>query len=101
MKKQITLITTTVVILMTCRQLPGANNLPCEWHNSLKPTGKTGPVLTLAENGKSKYIIIISAGATKPEVKAAKQLQYWFQQMTAVKLPIASEDTISAGERGR
>jgi len=84
---------------MTCRRLPGANNLPGEWHNSLKPAGKAGPVLTLAENGKSKYIIIVSAGATKPELKAAEQMLYWLEQMTAVKLPIASEDTISAKKK--
>ncbi len=62
-----------------------------EWYNSLKPNGKTGSALTLAEDGKSNYCILISESPTTQDQKAAEELQYWLNQMTGATLGIKKE----------
>lgn len=62
-----------------------------EWYNSLKPSGKTGSALTLAEDGKSNYCILISESPTTQDQKAAEELQYWLNQMTGATLGIKKE----------
>jgi hypothetical protein len=104
MKRRILWIAVAVV-LVVCLQLPAGSCCSSgagKWCNSLKPQGKAGPMLTLVKDGKSDYVIVIGVSATQPEVKAAEQLQYWLEQMTAVKLPIVieDEDEIPAGKSG-
>ncbi len=62
-----------------------------QWYNSLKPRGQCGKELTLAENGKSKYSIVISKKATTQDKKAAEELQQWLGEMTGAELPIVAE----------
>lgn len=62
-----------------------------KWHNSLKPNGKAGSVVTLTEDGKSNYCLLISKNPTTQEQKAVEELQYWLEQMTGAKLRIEKE----------
>ena len=49
--------------------------------------------LTLADNGKSDFRIVI-AKAPSPSVKyASEELQKWLKEMTGATLPVASDDT--------
>ena len=61
------------------------------WHNSLKPKGEAGSVLTITENGKSDYSILIRKNPTSQDQKSAEELQQWLQQMTGSTLPIEEE----------
>lgn len=62
-----------------------------QWRNALAPKGKPAPKIILAEKGKSSYRILLAAHPTTQDKKAAADLQQWLQEMTGVKLPIASE----------
>lgn len=95
MKKQTLVITATLFVLVTCQWGTATEKLCGQWHNSLKPMGQAGSVLTLAENGKSDYVIVLSADAAEPEIKAAEQLQYWLEQITTARLPIATEQSLT------
>ena len=57
------------------------------WLNSLKPKGNGSP-LSITENGKSDYSIVISPKATTQDEKAAAELQLWLEEMTGAELPI-------------
>ena len=85
------------LLLLGCHRSFAFDSSPTnKWHNSLKPEGKIGAELTLVKKGSSDYAIVISTGVTQPEAKAAEQLQYWLQEMTTARLPILTEDAISA-----
>ncbi|MBN1339038.1 MAG: DUF4838 domain-containing protein [Bacteroidales bacterium] len=61
------------------------------WNNSLKPNGKANSDLTITENGKSNYCIVIPESPTTQDQKAAEEFQHWLQQMTGATLPIEKE----------
>src|SRR5689334_2997645 len=61
------------------------------WQNTLKPSGETGPALTIVDNGQAKYSIATPANPTGPEKKAAEDLQHWIEGMTGAKLPIETK----------
>ncbi len=61
------------------------------WQNSLKPKGKIAKQLTLAENGKSDYVIVIPASATTQEQKAVEELSRWLAEMTGAKFPVIND----------
>ncbi|MCC7474629.1 MAG: DUF4838 domain-containing protein [Pirellulales bacterium] len=55
----------------------------------------TAPVLaevTLFQNGKSLYQIVIAAKPSAAERHAAEELQHYFEQATGAKLPIVADD---------
>jgi hypothetical protein len=54
--------------------------------------------LTLADNGKSPYQIIIASNAPPAERYAAEELQKYLEKITGAKLPIAT-DAAEAGTR--
>ena len=62
-----------VIFLFFCNVVMG--QVIDNWHNSLKPNGKAGSVLILAEEGKSNYSIVISESPTTQDQKAAEELQ--------------------------
>ena len=45
-----------------------------EWHNSLKPKGIEGSVLTLAVDGASNYTLLLSENPTSQDQKAAEEM---------------------------
>jgi len=76
------------VFLMVLSTICFANGDSVQWSNTLRPTGKPSSTLTLATNGKSNYVIVISSKATTQDQKAANDLQQWLKEITDVKLPI-------------
>lgn len=74
--------------LMVLSTICFANSDSVQWSNTLRPTGKPSSTLTLAANGKSNYVIVISSKATTQDQKAANDLQQWLKEITDVKLPI-------------
>ena len=80
------IIITTFLFALSVSYLSGDND--DQWGNSLKPNGVPGPMIQLTSNGKSKYVIVLSSGATTQEQKAANDLQYWLEEISNVKLPI-------------
>ncbi len=52
--------------------------------------------LTLAENGKSAYVIVIPAKSTQVEKRLAKEFQRHFAGITGVTLPVKKENTLGA-----
>jgi hypothetical protein len=61
------------------------------WDNALKPIGKPGPLLNLAANKKTDYVISIPATPTTKEEKAASILSFWLGQITGATFPIVKE----------
>ena len=57
---------------------------------------KAAGTLTLAEDGKSSYVIVLGADAIESEKTAAQQLQDNLQKVTGVNLPIKSEAEVKA-----
>ena len=56
--------------------------------NALKPKGEPAATLTLVQDGKPKYTIVLPAQPTPPEKKAAEDLQHWVKEITGATLPI-------------
>lgn len=79
------------VFLMVSSTICLAKGDSVQWSNTLRPTGKPGSTITLAANGKSSYVIVISSKATTQDQKAASDLQQWLKEITDVKLPIQSD----------
>ena len=79
------------VFLMVTSTICLAKGDSVQWSNTLRPTGKPGSTITLAANGKSSYVIVISSKATTQDQKAANDLQQWLKEITDVKLPIQSD----------
>ncbi|MBO4647419.1 MAG: DUF4838 domain-containing protein [Lentisphaeria bacterium] len=53
--------------------------------------------LTLAENGKSAYVIALPAKSTQVEINLAKEFQQHFARITGVTLPVKKENALEAG----
>ncbi len=78
-------------------QLPARTAPHPEWSNALHPRGSPGPELTLAENGDTRYTVLLPAQPTTMEVKAALDLTEWLHAITGAELPIASEPDSPGG----
>lgn len=63
---------------------------------SLSSQAATNNAITLAQNGKSDYVIVVPDDAIPAEQTAAQQLQKYFLQMTKVSLPVKSEKDVAA-----
>jgi hypothetical protein len=61
------------------------------WVNALKPKGRPGPELALAQGGKTDYVISIPAQPTTQELKAASILSWWLKEMTGATFPTVRE----------
>ena len=53
--------------------------------------GVSGANLTLTQNGKSDYTIVIGAEASPSERHAAQELQSFLEQISGARLPISTE----------
>ncbi len=67
-----------------------ANNRSA-WINSLKPTAKIGAELTITENNKANYSILLSKKPTTQDQKAAEDLKTWLEKMTGATIQIVAE----------
>ena len=67
-----------------------ANNRSA-WINSLKPTAKIGAELTITENNKANYSILLSKKPTTQDQKAAEDLKTWLEKMTGATIQIVTE----------
>jgi len=52
-----------------------------------------GPALTITEDGRSDYVIVRGAEATKPEITAAEKLQGFLKQISGAELAIVEDST--------
>jgi len=62
-----------------------------EWSNSLAAQGEPGSPLTLAQSGKTDYVILLPWRPTGPEQKAAEDLALWLGEMTGARFPVVRE----------
>lgn len=84
----------TLLIVITTTWLSAAHDsASAQWRNSLQPTGKTSTWLTLADNGKTNYTLIIPSKPSSQDRKAADDLAHWLGQMTGAKFPVAKDST--------
>ncbi len=67
------------------------------WRNALKPKGKPGPVITLAHDGQTEYVIVVPNQPSSQETKAAEELAQWLHEMTSAELPIVRESQLRPG----
>ncbi|HNT36463.1 MAG TPA: hypothetical protein PKH07_15860, partial [bacterium] len=61
------------------------------WRSALRPAGESGTKVTLANNGRSSYRIVLPSKPTTQEEKAAEELQRWLGEMTGATLKIVRE----------
>jgi hypothetical protein len=62
------------------------------WRNSLAPRGEA-VTLTLADEGRTDYVIVVPAEPTLAETRAASELQLWLGQITGAEFPIVPDST--------
>jgi len=80
-------------ILFFCLNAYGETVLWKEWRNSLRPEGKPGGELTLSEEGKTSYKIVIPKQSTCQEEKSAADLSYWLNQITGADFAVVKDST--------
>lgn len=61
------------------------------WVNTLAPKGKAAPPLRLATEGKTDYVIVIPEKPTRPEQRAANELQLWLGKITGATFAIVPD----------
>ena len=69
----------------------GAVSVHSGWTHSLRPTGRPGPELHLAENGKALYRIVVPAEAEGEEKLAAEKLRDYLGQMAGAEFALIEE----------
>ena len=62
------------------------------WINTLKPIGQAEVTLTLTQDGRPEYRIVIPSQPTSQEQKAAEELQTWLRESSGAVLPIDLDD---------
>lgn len=63
------------------------------WQSGIKPAGIAGPQLTLANNKKTEYAIVLPGSASTMDQKAAANLSYTLQEMTGAEFRVVREGT--------
>ncbi len=84
-------------------------DMPASWVNSLKPKDTAAATLSLAENRKARYALVIPEGASRIEKKAASDLGHYlnliseadFAVLSEADLPASGVPYISIGRTGR
>lgn len=66
------------------------------WRNGMRPRGEPGPLLTLAQAGRTDYRVLIPRRPSGPEQKAAEDLAQWLGEMTGATFAILREDQVPA-----
>ena len=74
-------------------------DMPKQWENTLKPTGKASENLLLADGGKTDYIVAIPKNAKEIETKAARDIAQYFKLISGAAFSIVSEDSPAAKDR--
>jgi len=84
-------IASALVALMVVQALAAGVAPHPEWENGMPPQGKPGPMVTLAEDGRTAYTILLPERARGPEQKAAEDLAHWLGEMTGATFAIVRE----------
>jgi hypothetical protein len=74
-------------------------DMPASWQNALRPKGAPAEQMTLADNGKAQYVVVIPRNARRIEKKAANDLCLYVRLASGAALPIVGEDRLPAGDR--
>jgi len=61
------------------------------WRNALSPKGGASKPLTLAEDGRTDYVIVHPAKPTAQERRAAQLLSVWLDDMTGASFPVVAD----------
>lgn len=80
-----------VAAMLSAAFLAHAETSPARWRNTLQPKGEPAPALTLAEAGRTDYVIVIPAEPTTQEEKAAADLAQWLGRMTGAEFEIVPD----------
>ncbi len=67
-------------------------DMPRQWTNSLRPSGKASPPLALADHGKAAYALLVPKNAKEIETKAAHDIALYFKLISGADFPIIAED---------
>jgi len=78
-------------ICLAVALLCSAHDAHAAWRRSLIPIGAHSAPLTLADAGKTGYLIVIPAQPTTQEQKAADDLAHWLGEMTGAEFPIVPD----------
>ena len=70
-----------------------------KWVNALAPKGTVGPILTLANEGKTDYVILIPAGASAQERAAGAELARWLTAITTAPFAVAEENAATPASK--
>lgn len=62
-----------------------------KWRNALQPRGAAGAAVTLAQDGKALYSVVIPASPSTQERKAAEDLALWLSESTGATFPVLLE----------
>jgi len=84
------LVLTILIALPAACPAAGVRPHPA-WRNALAPKGEPGPLLTLAEGGRTAYTILLPERPRGPERTAAEHLAQWLGQMTGASFPVVVE----------
>ena len=72
-------------------------DMPKQWENTLKPTGKASAPLALADNGKAEYSLVVPETAKEIETKAARDLARYFKLISGADFAVVGEDAAAKG----
>lgn len=93
MKDGFLMMLVCLILAMTASNpLQGASVPWTEWHNALKPKGDAIGPLTLSENGRALYRIVIPTSSSPQDLKASSDLSDWLQELTGATFPIVTDD---------
>jgi len=67
-------------------------NMPTQWTNSLRPTGKASASLVLADHGQAAYVLVVPKNVKEIETKAAHDIAQYFKLISGAEFPIVAED---------
>lgn len=90
--------------------LIGQGGIACaagRWRNTLRPPGSGVGPLTLAQGGRTDYVLVLPASPTSQEQKAAEDLALWLGEITGAKFEIVPDShppratEISIGQTNR
>ncbi len=70
-------------------------DMPKGWASALKPRGTPAPALTLADNHRARYTLVIPRDAKRIERKAASDLALYLKLISGADFPIVTEADFS------
>ncbi|MHB1458747.1 MAG: hypothetical protein ACYC0V_17700, partial [Armatimonadota bacterium] len=89
----------TIIIIMVLLVFSVSNGMTnTRWKNSLSPKGIPAKRITIASDGNALYEILIPSVPTTQDIKAAKDLTHWLNEITGAKYIIRKDTEMQSDE---